>query len=655
MWLPETAVDTASLEELAEAGISFTVLAPHQARAVRRIGDHDWIDVGDRIDTTRSYLCRLPSGRKIALFFYDGPASRAVAFEGLLKNGELLASRLTAVLNEDRPQLAHIATDGETYGHHHRHGEMALAYAIHLIQTQRIARLTNYAEFLALFPPEYEVRIAEQTSWSCAHGIERWRSDCGCHTGGGPGWRQAWREPLRTALDWLRDQLVPHYEHAAAQLAKDPWRARDAYIDVVLDRAGSQARFLDDHAAHPLSPEERVRLFKLLELQRHAMLMYTSCGWFFNEVSGIETVQVMQYAARSMQLAEELFGIDLEAEFMQRLERAPSNVSEYGTALQVYEQHVRPTRVNLLNVAAHYAVNSLFADQPGRERIYCYHVELEHGERQRSGETSLSVGRARVTSDVTTESVVVTFALLHFGAHHLTGGIRRYLGEKEYQALLDSLLRAFRNSDIAAVVRLLANFPEYSFSLKSLFADRQREILYRLLQTPVKIAEAAYRRVYEESLPLTRFLISQELPLPRAFTLASEFVLNQELRAVLDTDDIDVDRPAALLSEAESMGVNLDVPGLSFALKRTLERLAAQLRREPEDVVVLQRLARAVALATRLPLGVDLWRVQNLFYELMDAVYPDYAARARAGDVKAAEWIDLFRTVGGQLRMAVQA
>ena len=655
MWLPETAVDAESLEELAAAGIRYTILAPHQATAVRRLGDHEWVQVGARIDTRQPYLCRLPSGREIAIFFYDGPASRAVAFEGLLKNGELLAHRLMSLFDGDeRLQLAHIATDGETYGHHHRHGEMALAYAIHHIESHGLATFTNYGEFLTLQLPRFEVLLAEHTSWSCAHGLERWRSDCGCHTGGEPGWTQAWRGPLRHALDWLRDELAGRYEHAASELLGDAWAARDDYIDVILDRAGRQRCFLDRHLRPGYGEADAVRALKLLELQRHALLMFTSCGWFFNEVSGIETVQVLQYAGRAIQLGHELFQTDLEPEFMRLLEAAPSNVAELGNARRVYEQRVAANKVDLLSVAAHYAVNSLFADQPKTEQIYSYQVSLEQGERLRSGDTSLSVGRARVCSDATQECAVVTYALLHFGAHHLTGGIRRFAGTGEYDALTGELLRAFQNGDIAAVVRLLAHFPEYSFSIKSLFSDRQREVLYRLLQGSVTAAEEAYRRVYEDNLPLTRFLVNQDLPLPRAFTLAAEFVLNQELRTVLESDDIDLDRSQALLGEASALGVKLDLTGLNFAAQRTLERLAEKLRRNPDDTDTLQRVARAATLARSLPLGVDLWRAQNSYYRLLKDVYPDISARARAGDLAAREWTDLFTSVGEQLGMAVQ-
>ena len=275
MWLPETAVDTDSLEALAAHGIKFTVLAPHQASRVRAMAGKDatqaWRDVrGGRIDPTMPYLCRLPSGRSIVLFFYDGPVSRAVAFEGLLSNGIGFAERLAGLFfdGRKRAQLVHIATDGESYGHHHRFGEMALSYALHHIEAKGLARLTNYGFYLEQHPPTHEVEILENTSWSCAHGVERWQSDCGCHSGRGGGWNQQWRRPLRVALDWLRDTVAPLFEYRGREILRDPWAARDAYIGVVLDRSPeSVERFLAAHAARPLTEADKVTALRLLELQ----------------------------------------------------------------------------------------------------------------------------------------------------------------------------------------------------------------------------------------------------------------------------------------------------------------------------------------------------------------------------------------------------
>jgi alpha-amylase/alpha-mannosidase (GH57 family) len=364
LWLPETAVDVETLDMMARLGIRFTVLSPYQAHQTRRLRGRTWDDVsGGRIDPSRAYSLRLPSGLRISLFFYDGPISQAVAFEKLLANGEQFANRLLSAFSDARswPQLAHIATDGETYGHHHRHGDMALAYALHHIETNRLARLTNYGQFLEKHPPHHEVKIFENSSWSCVHGVERWRSDCGCDSGMNPGWNQAWRAPLREALDWLRDTLARAYEEKGRRLFRDPWAARDDYIDVILDRSPEQiARFLGRHSARDLKDAERITAFKLLELQRHAMLMYTSCGWFFDDLSGIETVQVIQYAGRAIQLSEELFGDTLEAQFLERLGRAKSNLPERGDGRQIYEKLVKPAMVDLKKVSIHYAIRSLF-------------------------------------------------------------------------------------------------------------------------------------------------------------------------------------------------------------------------------------------------------------------------------------------------------
>jgi alpha-amylase/alpha-mannosidase (GH57 family) len=351
MWLPETAVDMESLDIMAELGIRFTILAPRQAKRVRRIGTSSWKDVsGASIDTTRAYLVNLPSGRRFNIFFYDGPIASAVSFEDVLKNGDIFAKRLTDAFSDKRnhPQFVHIATDGETYGHHHRFADMALAYALQYIETNRLAKLTNYGEFLEKYPPTHEVEIIEKTSWSCVHGIDRWWSACGCTTGAGshPGWNQKWRTPLRNAFDWLRDSLAGRYEEKARELLKDPWAARDGYIDVILDRSSeSLNRFFNQYASHEHNEDERVTALKLLELQRHAMLMYTSCGWYFDEISRPEPVQVIQYAARVVQLAQELFGDGVEESFLKILEQAKSNIPAQGDGRRIYEQLVRPTMI----------------------------------------------------------------------------------------------------------------------------------------------------------------------------------------------------------------------------------------------------------------------------------------------------------------------
>jgi len=656
MWLPETAVDLRTLDIMAEFGIEFTVLAPHQAARVRPFNGK-WRDVSDgSIDTRRVYLQRLPSGRTIALFFYDGPTSRAVAFEGLLKNGEHFAARLTALYGDaTEPQLANIATDGETYGHHHRHGDMALAYALHHIETKGLARITNYGEFLAHCPPTYEVEITENTSWSCAHGVGRWQLDCGCSTGGLTGWTQHWREPLRNALDWLRDRLAPLYEQLGQQLFTDPWAARDDYIHVVLDRSpDSLDAFFARHAIRPLDSQSRVTALKLLELQRHAMLMYTSCGWFFNDLAGIETVQVLQYAGRAVQLGEELFGMDIETPFLDQLEMARSNEPGEGTGRDIYERYVRKAVVDLFKIGAHFAVSALYHGyQPG-ERVYCYRVDLQDRENMVSGEARLVVGRSRISSELTLESAIATFAVLYFGDHHVHGGIARTQeGENGYPRFLAELKHSFFDRDFPAVIRRMdERFPQETFSIRSLFPDSQRRVLELILESSLSATANVYRQVYEKHAPLMRFLSDLGLPVPEAFRTSADYVLNTDLRRVLG-GDVDLARVHRVLEQARTAQATLDSAALTLPLERALERIAVKLWHAPTDLRTLHQLKDLAGIAKSIAPETDVWKVQNIFFDMMEEVYPDQRARAEAGDAAALEWIRIFKELAEPLAVSI--
>ena len=340
MWLPETAVDLESLELLAEAGIGYTILSPYQADSVLDQGG--WADVSEGgIDTTVPHTVQLFGGRSISVFFYNGPLSQEIAFNGILEDGSILAKRLVQALGEPGvgARLSHVATDGETYGHHHRHGEMALAKAIEDLDADPGVELTSYGAFLANHPPTRVVRIIEGTSWSCAHGVDRWRGDCGCSTGRHPEWDQQWRAHLRDALDFLRDSLVGDFESLGATALVDPWDARDHYIEVMLGR--STDSFLDEHGRPGLTDDQREMAVNLLEIQHRAMLMYTSCGWFFDDISGLESVFVLRHAGRVVDLARGTLEKDLEPGFLEILALASSNVDGM-TARDVYARSVTP-------------------------------------------------------------------------------------------------------------------------------------------------------------------------------------------------------------------------------------------------------------------------------------------------------------------------
>jgi alpha-amylase/alpha-mannosidase (GH57 family) len=659
MWLPETAVDLETLDIMAELGIQFTVLAPHQASRVREIGGRAWRDVsGGRIDPTRAHTLRLPSGRQLSLFFYDGPISRAVAFEGLLSSGEQFSGRLTSAFSEERSwaQLVHIATDGETYGHHHRHGDMALAHALHHVQSNGLAQLTNYGEYLERHPPAHEVEIFENTSWSCPHGVQRWRSDCGCNTGGQPGWSQAWRAPLREALDWLRDALAPRYEEQARQLLRDPWAARDEYIEVVLDRSPENVeRFLSQHATRALSEHEQVTALKLLGIQRHAMLMYTSCGWFFDEISGIETFQVLQYAGRAIQLAEELLHERLEPRFLELLRQAKSNVREHQDGRGIYEKFVKPAVVDLHKVVAHYAVASLFEPYDERAKVYCYDVEREDYQMVETGATKLAVGRARVASEITGESALLSFGVVHFGDHNLSGGVRAFRGQKAYRTMVEQVTEAFSRGDLPDVIRLLdKHFLELTYSLKSLFRDEQRKITDLILESTLAEAEAAYRELYDHHALLMRFLVDAGVPLPRAFHTAAEFILNLDLCRALEEEEPDVDQIGGILEAAGAWQIEVDAAGLGYALQQTIERVAEELRVRPTELSVLERLETVVSLARFLPFEVSLWKAQNVYYDMLQTVYREFQGRAQKDDEASQEWLRHFISLGDGLLVHVE-
>ncbi len=659
MWLPETAVDLETLDILAEQEIRFTILAPHQASRVRPIGGGKWRDVsGGKIDPSMAYELHLPSGRKITLFFYDGPISRTVAFEGLLKNGESFAHRLLGGFSEKRTwaQIVHIATDGETYGHHHRFGDMALAFALHYIESKNLARLTNYGEYLEKYPPTHEVEIFENTSWSCIHGIERWRSNCGCNSGGNPAWHQTWRGPLREALDWLRGTLASEYEERASRLLEDPWGTRDDYIQIMLHRspAGMDA-FLNQHAIRALNEAEKITVLKLLEMQRYAVLMYTSCGWFFDELSGIETVQVIQYAGRALQLAQETFGDPLEFRFLKLLERAKSNIPEYGDGCRIYEKFVKPAMIDLEKVGAHYAMSSLFEDYGEKASIYCYTVDQDDYQSSEAGRAKLVVGRATVTSEITRESLRVFFSVLHLGDHNLNCGVRKHRGDDAYEALVQEIKEPFVRADFPETLRLLdKHFGPSAYSLGFLFRDEQRKILDIILDTTLADIEAIYRQLYETNVPLMRFLKDSGTPPPRALYAAAEVVLNAGLRRAFEKEEFSPEFIDTFLDESRSEGISLDEDTLEYALRRSLERIVERLFASPTELGLLEKLNEAVNILRSLPFQVNLWKVQNTFYDLLQTVYPELREKAHQGDENSRKWVGHFRALGQKLSVRVE-
>lgn len=626
VWLAETAVDTETLEILAEAGIGFTVLAPHQAAAVRRIGGARWTDVsGSRIDPSRAYRCPLPSGRSIALFFYDGPISQAVAFEKLLDSGERFADRLMSGFSSRRRwnQLVTIATDGETYGHHHPFGDMALGHALSHIEGNGLARLTNYGEFLALHPPTHEVRIVENSSWSCMHGIERWRSDCGCNSGGHSGWNQSWRQPLRESLDWLAAQLTQCYQDTGSLYLHDPWQARDDYITVMLDRSDAAVDgFFQRHTLRQLQEEETEAVLSLLEMQRHALLMYTSCGWFFDELSGIETVQILQYAARAMQLARRYCTPQLEQSFLQQLARAESNISEFGSGDELFEKLVRPSMVNLVKVGAHYAVSSIFDVYTDQTTIFSYRAVLEDFQSLGSGQHTLKVGRVLIRSEITRRADRISFCTLHFGSNSVSGGVRSFIGDEAYQAMKQEIIGAFEYGEFAEVIRGMdRHFGMHTYSLKDLFRDHQRQILKRIISQTMQDFEEKLGTLYQNSRSLMGFLRDTGMPVPARFTTTAQISLNLVLQQLFNAPVIDFSRVVTTFAELADWGLQLDAMALEMIIRRRVEEEIAFAYDHPDDQDRFMQVLRLLQMLATLPFDVNLWQAQNVCWQMLQRAW----------------------------------
>ena len=659
MWLPECAVDTASLETLAAEGISFTVLAPHQAKAWRPPGG-EWRTTP--VDPGRVYKCRLPSGNSIDLFFYDGATAQAVAFERLLSDGHQIISRMTGrgPVEGDGPTLCHIATDGETYGHHHRYGDMALAWALSQVEDGwNGTRLTNYAEFRTKFPATWEVQLLENSSWSCIHGIERWRNDCGCNSGGKPGWNQKWRRPLRDAFDWLREQSSGALESVGSVLFKDPWAARDAYVDVLLDGRMAREQFLETHGSHTLSSDERVRALSLMEMARHEMLMYTSCGWFFDDLSGIETVQCMQYAARVAELMHDIGGVSVETELVERIALAHSNIHDHGDGRRVWVACVRPARVDPSKVAAHVAVHALVEPDPARAvAVDGFHVEFIDRVERRSGRARMVAGTVRVKSPLTEAATSLCFAGLHLGEQHVTGGVRVPPSESEWSHMLKELRDSLETGDVFAAQRAIdRHFPGAHLSLGALLAGSRERVLGAVLGEAIGSAQEALVDTYDQNAPLIRWLVAHELPVPEVLHTVAEASLRRRVLANLTAENASFQALREQIAEATEVKVSLDTPEIALAASEGLRRLIDRVASSPEvdiDLAALDSVTRAAEVAARMKSSVDLWFAQNATWRLLERL-PELRARGKTGDAEALAAASDLERLAKALRLAVPA
>lgn len=649
MWLPETAVDIETLETLVDHGIKFTVLSPRQAKRICRIEEEgNWRDVsGEKVDPTMAYQCSLPSGRTISFFFYDGPVSQAIAFSELLKSGEAFANKLISAFNEHRdwPQIVNIATDGETFGHHHRFGDMALSYCLHHIESNNLAKITNYGEYLEKHPPDHIVEIFENSSWSCVHGVERWRDNCGCNTGMHQGWNQAWRGPLRNAMDWLRNQLIHIFEDdRVLKHFNDPWELRNDYIGVILDRSRNNVQtFFKRRSDKALSQEEKVRVLRLLEMQRNAILMYTSCGWFFDEVSGTEAVQVMRYASKAIQYAEELTGLSLESEYLQYLQKAPSNIFE--NAAIPYEMFVKRAG-GLIRVGAHYCISSIFEEYAEDIKICCYTEKSRVYNKIEAGKLKLATGKSDIASDITWDKKTIMFAVLHLGDHNINAGVREFTTDGDFSIMESEVKEAFEKGDIPEVIRLMdKHFDGNIYSLWHLFKDEQIKILNQILQLTYEDIETSYRQTYENNYTIMNYFHSLGLRLPRPFASAVEYVLNTDLKRVFE-NGTDLERLIKLIDEAERWSVRVDTTTVEFVVGKWINSIMEGLNENAVDLQPFETICRVMDTLKPLSLYPDIWKAQNVFFSVGRDLFRTMKTRAAKGDREAEKGTEIIPRLG---------
>ncbi|AFY73284.1 alpha-amylase/alpha-mannosidase [Synechococcus sp. PCC 7502] len=655
MWLAETAVDYPTLEALIAEGIKFIVLAPSQAQRCRPLGSSDrqswkevWTEVnGGQIDPNRPYRCYLdssdPNSAYIDIFFYDGPISRDMGFSDLLNSSHNLAARLGRAVRGDHrsSQLISVATDGETFGHHKHFTEKAIAYAFTEEFPRRGWQVTNYAHYLSLFPPTWEVEIKPVTAWSCAHGVDRWQDDCGCGADVGFG---KWRKPLRQALNWLRDRLEVIFGEAGAKYFNDPWAARDGYIHVLRDslRHGTinSQNTLDDFfstygkagiiSAPSKSTHLQVDALRLLEMQRHALLMFTSCGWFFEELSRPEGVQILRYAARAIELAADVTGILLESEFVQRLAQCPSNVEDFGNGAEVYRQLVNPFKITMKQVAADYAVSSLFTNylREDAQQLYCYAINQLDYQLERIGSMALAIGHIHIISSITQESVEYIFAVVHLGGYDFHCGIKQFSGRKDYEEIKLDCFAALKHASAAGIILSIARaFGNEYFSLQHLFAEERHRILHLLSGETLLRLDQLYAQVYRDNYGILASFRRDGLPVPKELQVAAEITLNHRLLADLKRleagEKLPITQLDAVVKEANHLGCSLDQIESAKILERVILNHLWHLVYSGDDQSIsysVNQVGQVLQLAQDLKIPLNLDRSQELYLSYLTKV-----------------------------------
>lgn len=630
MWLPETAVDEATLRALIDNGIKFTILSQSQAKSVKE--RDQWVDLsqsGSTIDPSRAYEFRFDDSASIALFFYDGPISRAIAFEGLLRDGARLAQRALEGFNSARgwPEILPIATDGETFGHHQKFGEMALAAMIDRFERTKEISITNFSEYLALETPQVQARIFDNSAWSCAHGVERWRSDCGCAIDPSSSRNQKWRAPLREALDYLKSSIDQTFDEVGRSIFTDPWRARDKYIELILDRSRVD-EFLEKHIPGAARSNRKIRQDALsaLEMEKESMLMFASCGWFFDDISGIETIQILSHAARAIEILGEFTETSkIERACASILERAQSNYKEFRTGAHIWRERALARRLPMIEVGVNFAVaKSIGKELEDYRRAFDIHADSELTETD--GDNSISMYLLEIESKLTSKRDTFSVALISMGSRDMTVLAKKVGARSDFEKERGAIQTAWRSDSLISALRLVDSIYSaangaLTYRLEDLSPNARRAAQSKLIEPHIEKIKIIYNDLFSKNRKLIASLIESSGSLPIELKVAARYVMEEELnRALGDTENhsIATDKLRALISDIERWKLKPDLSALSKKMDEALAKLlrdiltdTAKRRAEDdiEDFIAIFNFAESFAIQ------IDRWRLQNIYFD----------------------------------------
>ncbi len=643
IWLAETAVDAQTLEVLIDCGVKFTILSPHQAKCVNKIGEKNWQDVSwGTIDPSRAYRYYVDGTNKekyIDLFFYDGSISKSVAFDNLLCDGVRFAHRLNDGYVEDRhhPQIINIATDGESYGHHTKFGDMALAYILRVGAKNLGFTITNYGEFLEKYPPEYEVDIKPVSAWSCCHGIGRWQDNCGCSTGAQPHWNQAWRKPLRQAMDYLRDEMIKLCTQEGAKYYKNFWEARNNYIDVIISRSKTSIeKFLLENTRKNLSSKNKVQAIKLMEIQRFCQLMYTSCGWFFADISGIETTQIMKYAARAIELAKEFSDTNFEKHYLSILQKAKSNIHEFGSGKEIYNKWVKTSVVSVYKVGAQFAIESEFDANKNNEifDLYCYEIKKHTSKKTSNSIGTLTIGKFEIASKITLEKRELSYVMLQTHHYDFYCFIKDFNCQDDYNIEKDEILKEFKTEDITNILKTIKlYYGSKSYGLIDIPIDRRKSILKGLVVNKLEKAAETYKELYESLLKPISYLNDIGMDIPESFRVCAKYTLVKSFKKELSsittyTDKKKSEKLIKIKELTDKFHIKLNKHAVMKILSDNLLQLTAKLKEAPNGKNT-RELLNFFDLMEKLKTELEISESQNVFYDLFCSDFENFVEKLR--------------------------